>query len=152
MPSPIAKERSDFPSPKRKKVGETTYDDSSDPSDSDEDSTDEDLQLFNQEMRKSGVKDFDFLYSIIVIRWSLFSRNWYILQGYEIDLSKLRYTFGWKRLDLDQISLIDGQEESNRDFIAMLLKHAFTKHANETVRISSILKKKLYIFLSWIYI
>ncbi|CAE6076067.1 unnamed protein product [Arabidopsis arenosa] len=92
MPSPIG---SDVPpSPKREKVEETTSDDS-------DDDYYEQLEFFNQEMRKGG--------------------------GYEIDFSKFRNCFDWQSLDLDDIEMAD----ENRDLMAMLSNRALAKLNDE---------------------
>ncbi|CAH8324355.1 unnamed protein product [Eruca vesicaria subsp. sativa] len=98
-------ERSDSPSPKRQKMEETTCHNGR-PEDFDSDEcTEEEMQLFDQELDKIG-------------------------GGYEIDFKKFRYCFGWKPLDLDDSNMVD-EPETNRDFIAMLANLALTKYNAE---------------------
>ncbi|CAH8268440.1 unnamed protein product [Arabidopsis lyrata] len=95
MPSPIG---SDVPpSPKCQKLEETTSDDS-------DDDYYEQLELFNQEMRKGG--------------------------GFEIDFSKFRNCFDWQSLDLDDSTMAD-EPETNRDLMTMLSNRALAKHNDE---------------------
>ncbi|CAL9246570.1 unnamed protein product [Arabidopsis halleri] len=97
MPSPIDKKRSDLPSPKRQKVEETTCDDSD---------SDEQFELFNEELKKGG--------------------------GFEIDFSKFPDYFksNWQPLDLDDSTMAD-EPETNRDLMTMLSNRALTKHNAE---------------------
>ncbi|CAN7037338.1 hypothetical protein IGI04_004401 [Brassica rapa subsp. trilocularis] len=99
----LATERSDPPSPKRQKTEEETacYDGRPEDFDSDE-CTDEDMQLFDQELDMIG-------------------------GGFEIDFKKFRYCFGWRPLDLDDSTMVD-EPETNRDFIATLVNLALTKY------------------------
>ncbi|CAH8324361.1 unnamed protein product [Eruca vesicaria subsp. sativa] len=94
-------ERSD--SPKRQNTEEETnwYDGRPEDFDSD-DCTDEEIQLFDQELDRSG-------------------------GGFEIDFKKFRYCFGWRPFDLDAVSL-SSEPETNRHFIAKLANLALNQH------------------------
>ncbi|KAJ0234803.1 Cystatin/monellin superfamily protein [Hirschfeldia incana] len=102
-----AMERSNPPSPKRQKTEEeeeetTCFNGRPDDSDFDsEDCSDGEMELFDQELDRSG--------------------------GYEIDFKKFRYCFGWSQLNLNVSTMID-EPETNRDFIAKLANMALTKH------------------------
>ncbi|KAJ0234805.1 Cystatin/monellin superfamily protein [Hirschfeldia incana] len=105
-----AMERSNPPSPKRQKTEEeeeetTCFNGRPDDSDFDsEDCSDGEMELFDQELDRSG--------------------------GYEIDFKKFRYCFGWRPFHLDDVSFFS-DPETNRHFVAKLVNLALDQHNEE---------------------
>ncbi|XP_010452407.1 PREDICTED: uncharacterized protein LOC104734508 [Camelina sativa] len=107
MRSQIEHERSDLPCRKRPKLEETSKHDSYDSDDWE--TLSDDFRLLDEEWDKSG--------------------------GFDVDLSKLRHTFGYGSVDLDESDLVSNSEPhdtNNRDFLNRISKMAISYYNERT--------------------